>query len=98
MKNAFVKAGTPTALCLIRKSIVPVAGKNAVYRLLCEANGEEGYYVQVVYGKESAMAFLHMREATALVFFADICRGRVTPCTLADIVADRERDEDCALL
>ena len=61
------------------------------YRFLCLrlSNGERAYYVQVRLGKEKSMGQLPRQDRKqAFELYQMIQCGKVTPCTLKDILED----------
>lgn len=61
------------------------------YRLSCVRSAATGicqYQIRVAFGTERAIAPLGTDFETAKRIYDQIVRGAVTPCTLADVLAD----------
>ena len=64
----------------------------ACYRLLCCTLTEPHYFAEITLGGERAAAYLGT-GARARVLCGLLVRGRVTPCTLRDIVEDLQKTD-----
>lgn len=74
-------------LMLLEQRTQSVAEENAAYRLYEFDFAEPQFYAEIVYAGERAVAYLGT-GAWARDCFAILVAGRVTPCTLCDIVQD----------
>ena len=62
-----------------------LCGRPLRYRLL---RNERGYVIEARYGDDSAAVFAGNDLFGAASAYRKIVRGAVTPCTLADVLAD----------
>ena len=72
---------------IIEKDSQLIKGKTAKYTLLY--GSENAFIIDVSYGDEEKRCMFKTDFYDALRFYNRILNGKVTPCTLQDIVLDR---------
>ena len=75
---------------ILREKRENVARRPACYHLCRNCFALPQYYVGILYAGERAAAYLGTNKERAARVFALLVRGRVTPCTLQDVVSDME--------
>lgn len=70
-----------------------LCGKPLQYRMECLTGEQTLYSVSIRYGEEERSAILGMYLEFAYDCFRELVCGRVTPCTLPEIISDWEAEE-----
>ena len=71
-----------------REDVATVAEDEVIYRLCVPEFAPSHFYVVLCYRGEQALADLGESEPFAHMLYERLVTGRVTPCTLGDVVYD----------